>query len=60
MSLIDPHYWGELSEVQRDPRLMELAMRQHIARSEFSAKQAQEFVRLALTIRKELDRKEKP
>lgn len=52
--MIDVHYEGDLSDVERDPRLLELAMRQRKAMSELTARQAQEYVRLALTIRKEL------
>ena len=52
--LIDTNYDGELSPVESDPRLQELVMRQRKVMSELTSRQAQEYVRLALTIRKEL------
>jgi len=56
--LFEPIDHGELSAVERDPRLQELTMRQHKALPAFIARQSQEYVRVALTIRKELDNKE--
>jgi len=56
MSCVDTQWYGDLSDVERDPRMLELAIRQRKAASEFSSKQAQEYVRLALNIRKELRR----
>jgi len=52
--LFEPTFHGDLSDVEQDPRLLELAMRQRKALSAFTARQAQEYVRVALTIRKEL------
>ena len=52
--LFEPEYHGDLSFVEQDPRLLDLAMRQHKASSAFIARQSQEFVRVALTIRREL------
>lgn len=51
--LFEPEYHGELSDIDLDPRLVELVIRQHKARSAFSARQAQEYVRVAATIQRE-------
>jgi len=42
-----------LTEIEQDPRLQELVMRQHKAMSWLTSRHAQEYVRLALIIRKE-------
>jgi hypothetical protein len=55
--MIDVTWEGELSEVESDPRIQELAFRQRKALFEFTSRQAQEYVRVALTIRKELQAK---
>jgi hypothetical protein len=52
--LFEPLYEGDLSDVESDPRMLEFAMRQRKAHSAFTAKQAQQYVQKALTIRKEL------
>jgi hypothetical protein len=54
MMIDSPAYEGELSDVESDPRLQELAMRQRIVSRDLSARQAQDYVILALKIRKEL------
>jgi hypothetical protein len=46
-------YEDELSDVDLDPRLVDLVIRQKKALTAFHARQAQAYVRLALTIRKE-------
>jgi len=51
--LFEPEYHGELSDIDLDPRLIELVIRQHKARSAFSARQSQEYVRVAAIIRRE-------
>ena len=56
--LFEPEYHGELSEIDLDPRLVELVIRQHKARVAFSARQSQEYVRVAAMIRREKTRKE--
>lgn len=53
--LFEPEYHGELSEVDTDPRLVELVIRQRKALSAFTARQAQEYVRVAATIRREMN-----
>ena len=55
--LFEPEYHGELSEIDLDPRLVELVIRQHKARVAFSARQSQEYVRMAVMIRRELNQR---
>lgn len=47
-------YEGDLSDVERDPRLLELAMRQRKAMRDFSVEQAVEYLRLATKVKTEL------
>jgi hypothetical protein len=54
--LFEPEYHGELSEVDMDPRLVELVIRQRKALSAFTARQAQEYVRVAAIIRRDMKR----
>jgi hypothetical protein len=54
--LFEPEYHGELSEVDTHPRLVELVIRQRKALSAFTARQAQEYVRVAAIIRRDLRR----
>ena len=44
--MIDVTWEGELSEVESDPRIQELAFRQRKALFEFTSRQAQEYVRV--------------
>jgi hypothetical protein len=52
--LFEPTYHGELTEVETHPVMLELAMRQHKALVAFIARQSQEWVRVALTLKQEL------
>lgn len=52
--LIHHVYEGDLSEVERDPRILELVMRQRKQLVELTARHSQDYVILALTVRKEL------
>jgi hypothetical protein len=53
-SFLPTYDLGDLSDVERDPRMLEFAMRQRKAASAFSARQAQDYVRFAVSLRKEL------
>lgn len=56
--LIDTLDDGPVNEIDMDPRMINLLIRQHKAHSRFTANQAQEYLRLSLVIGKEIKARE--